>query len=450
MPIKTTILPTTRPASNAGLWTIAPSGQLRVRPHPGQLTAWDSPKRFVFMLAGTQGGKTSFGPLWLYREIRLRGPGDYLAVTSTFPLLKLKMLPEFLRLFGPAGLQLGTWHASDRVFQFHDGQTRVIFGSAHNPESLESATAKAAWLDEVGQDDFRLGSWEAILRRLALHQGRVLAGTTIYNLGWLKQQIYDPQRAGHLPDTEIVQFDSLLNPAFPRAEFDRAQAVLPDWKFRMFYRGQFDRPAGMIYSAFVDRYREDGGHKVRPFAIPPDWPRSVGIDFGAVHTALIWLAHDPAANVYYLYRESLDGNKTSAQHAADALTVAAGVNVRTWFGGAKGETQQRMDWNAAGVPIHEPPISDVEAGIDRVIGLFKTFRLYIVDSCQGVLDEIGSYSRALDELNQPTEVIKNKATYHRLDALRYVVSGVDAAPAYGASADREPVISRPSVRMWGR
>src|SRR5512139_2337207 len=104
------------------LWAVH-GDQIDVTPHPGQWRAWRSSRRFIAMLAGTQGGKTSFGPLWLYREIRARGPGDYLAVTATFPLLKLKMLPEFLRLFQHT-LNLGVWHASDRVFTYHDGQTR--------------------------------------------------------------------------------------------------------------------------------------------------------------------------------------------------------------------------------------------------------------------------------------------------------------------------------------
>lgn len=409
--------------------------RLIVRFHRGQERAWDSRRRFVFAVAGSQGGKTSFGPHWLRREIAERGPGDYLAVTATFPLLKLKMLPEFLRLFDHQ-LHLGEWRAGDRVFLFHDGKTRVIFGSATHPNSLESATAKAAWLDECGQDEFRLQSWEAILRRLALNQGRVLGTTTPYNLGWLKQQVYDRWRQGD-PDYEVVQFESTVNPAFPHAEYERAKATLPAWKFAMFYRGQFDRPAGMIYGDFVDAYREVGGHKVAPFAIPPEWPRHVGVDFGAVHTATIWLAHDPAANVYYLYHETLDGGKTTAQHAAQAKAFAAGTNVRTWYGGAKSETQQRMDWGAAGVHLGEPRVADVEAGIDRVIALLKPFRLYIFDTCVGVLDEIGTYSRETDADGQPTEKIKDKETFHRLDALRYCVAGIESTPGVLEALRRE-------------
>ena len=412
----------------ATLWHVD-GGRLIVSPHAGQARAWRSTRRFIWMLAGTQGGKTSFGPLWLHREIQRRGPGDYLGITATFPLLKLKMLPEFLRLFQHT-LHLGQWKAADRVFEFHGGETRVIFGSAINPESLESATAKAAWLDEAGMDDFRLESWEAIQRRLSLHQGRALGGTTLYNLGWLKQQVYDPWRGGDTTH-DVIQFESTVNPLFPRAEYERAKAALPTWKFNLFYRGQFDRPAGLIYSDFTDAYRHEGGHKVAPFDIPPEWPRYTGVDFGAVNTARIHLALDPAANVYYLYGESHEGGKTTAQHAAEALSALEGTNAVSWWGGAKSETQQRMDWGAAGVPLQAPMVPDVEAGIDRVISLFKTMRLYVFDSCRGVLDELGTYSREVDEMGQPTEKIKDKERYHRLDALRYASQGLDYSPTGG-------------------
>ncbi len=372
------------------------------------------------MLAGSQGGKTSFGPLWLWREIQQRGPGDYLAVTATFPLMKLKMLPEFRRLFEYT-LRLGEWSGSDKVFTFHDGGSRVIFGTATHPESLESATAKAAWLDEAGQDQFRLESWEAINRRLTLHQGRALLTTTPYNLGWLKQQLYDRWAAGD-PDYDVIQFESIANPTFPREEYERLRRTLPAWKFDMFHRGLLARPAGLIYADFVDDYREQGGHKVHAFDLPPEWPRYGGLDFGGVNTARLMIAHDPRANVYYVYDESLGGGMTTAEHAREAKALTDGVNLIAWYGGSGSEDQLRRDWTDNGVYVQEPPLSErggtalggiVEAGIDRVIGLFKERRLYVFDTCRGLLDELGTYKRKLDDQQQPTREIDNKAAFHR-------------------------------------
>jgi hypothetical protein len=254
----------------------------------------------------------------------------------------------------------------------------------------------------------------------------VLGTTTPYNLGWLKTEIYDKWRAGD-PDYEVVQFKSLMNPRFPRAEYDRAKNTLPRWKFEMFYNGEFARPAGLIYEDFVDDYREGGGHMVHPFEIPAHWPRYVGIDFGAVHTALLWIAEDTEKEIYYVYRSTLEGNKTTPQHAKTAIEYARCENVVRWTGGARSETQQRWDWNAAGIPVTESPIIDVEAGIDRVIELFKQKRLFIFDTCRGLIEELNTYSRELDSAGQPTEKIKDKETFHRLDALRYDVSALAAS-----------------------
>ncbi len=442
------------------LWTVHQDGTLEINlgNHVGQSRVWRSQRRFVAMLAGSQGGKTSFGPLWLWREINTRGAGDYLAVTATFPLLKLKMLPEFLRLFQHT-LHLGTWQASDKVFNFSDGETRVIFGTAAQPESLESATAKGAWLDECGQDQFRLESWEAINRRLTLNRGRALLTTTPYNLGWLKQQVYDRWQAGD-PDYDVIQFESIANPAFPIEEFERLRATWPKWKFDMFMRGILSRPAGLIYEDFIDAYREEGGHKVHPFDIPPSWPRYGGLDFGGVNTARLLLARDPESDVYYLYNEYLDGGKTSAQHAQDALQVVKGTNMVAWYGGSGSEDQQRRDFGAAGLRVQEPPLSVkpgtstdgiVEAGIDRVIALFKSMRLYVFDTCRGTLDELGRYARELDKITQePTEKIKDKAMFHRIDALRYVVQGVEVPPAAETTQERTPTMHdhRRVGRFW--
>jgi hypothetical protein len=116
---------------------------------------------------------------------------------------------------------------------------------------------------------------------------------------------------------------------------------------------------------------------------------------------------------------------TTQQHVSRATERATGENVVRWQGGAASETQQRMDWYAAGIDVKEPGIRDVEAGIDRVIQLFKTKRLFVFETLLGLRDELGTYSRVLDASGQPTDRIKDKETFHRIDALRYCVAGLD-------------------------
>lgn len=414
------------------LYDVSSDGRLTLDLHPAQSALWDSTARFTYIFAGTQVGKTSFGPWWLWREVRRRGAGDYLAVSSTWPLFQKKMLREMREVFEHV-VQIGRYWSASRVLELRDPDTgafwarrqddpmwgRVIMGTAEQGGSLESATALAAWEDECGQDEFDLAAHEAIVRRLSLSQGRLLGTTTLYNLGWTKTEVYDRWQAGD-PDYLVVQADSTVNPAFPRAEFERARRTLPEWKFRMMYQGVFDRPAHLVYSAYSDEPRERGGCRVADFDLPPEWPRYVGVDFGAVHTATVWLALDPDRRVLYAYRETLEGGMTTADHARRGLERGAAENVVTWVGGAPGETQQRADWTSAGVAVQAPRVADVETGIDRTIGLFQALRLYVFDSCRGLRGELGSYRRKLDAQGQPTEQIDAREQYHRLDALRYV------------------------------
>lgn len=389
---------------------------MKIDLHPGQTRAWDSKRRFVFVIAGTQSGKTSFVPIWLDREIRIAGRGDYLGVTATFDLFKLKFLPELRHYF--VDLMRWGYSKSERVIWREDKPrlfSRIILRSADAEGSLESATAKAAVLDECGQDRYKVGAWEAVQRRLSLSQGRALGATTPYNLGWLKTQVFDRWRAGD-PDIAVIQFRSLMNPSFPKEEYYRMKGKLPAWKFQMFYNGEFSKPAGLIYSDFTTL------HIIEPFEIPERFPRFFMCDFGAVNTAKLWLAMDPANGFLYLYRESLSGDKTTKEHVKEAKEggeIFAGA-----WGGSGSEDQQRRDWRDAGLYLSEPPISDVESGIDKVIEVLKDRRFYVFSDCTGTIDELGMYSRKLDEAGEPTEEIKDKADYHRLDALRYGVAGI--------------------------
>jgi hypothetical protein len=433
--------------------------------HCGQWQAWESDARFICVIAGTQSGKTSFGPLWLYREIQRRGAGDYLVITPTFALLEKKALPEFRKHF-ERRLKLGVYVGSPvRKFTFNqegslrtfgsydpDNPTTVFFGYAEDPESLESATAKAAWLDEAGQKKFKLDSWEAVLRRLSLAMGRVLVTTTPYDLGWLKQQIYDRWRrigtGTEQPgdsDFEVVRFDSTENPQFPPEEFERARQSLPDWKFNLFYRGIFTRPAGLIYDSF-----EEAKHKIKRFPIPDDWPRVLGLDFGGVNTAGVFYAENPATRpeatrqtlgtgTWYAYREYKAGSRAAAEHCYYLMLKEKATPFCA--GGSHSEDQWRHEFRkggeieiggqklkVAGLDVRESPIKDVEVGIDRVYGAHKRDEIYVFEDLRQYLEQKLTYSRELDEFGEPTEKIADKETFHFMDAERYIVSRLKNAP----------------------
>ena len=74
-----------------------------------------------------------------------------------------------------------------------------------------------------------------------------------------------------------------------------------------------------------------------------------------------------------------------------------------------------------GLPIKEPPQSDVEVGIDRVFAAQNRDEILVFSDLRGYLDEKLSYSRELDERGEPTEKIDAKETFHFMDAERYII-----------------------------
>ncbi len=435
---------------------------LRYNFHPGQLTAWDSPKRVVAVIAGVRSGKTSFMPLWLHREMMARGPGDYLAVAPFFTILDKALQPEIDNFFGRL-MRLGS--PSSRAFTIsEDGHRRlwpgapveracrIIYGHADKPESLAALGAKALVADEIGQKSFRIASFRELQMRLALDRGRMLVGTRPYDLGWLKKEIHDEWTAAGQshPDIDVVNFDSTSNPAFPPEEFERARRTLPLWLFDMAYRGRFTRPAGLIYDNFSPK------HHVRPRRrLPDEWPRFVGMDFGAVNTAAVFLAQELSPSdrqptgKYVVYREYRPGKTPTQTHAANLLAgesdrgIPAEPREPTFVGGSRSEDEWRSKFREAGLAVMEPPVNAVEVQIQAVYEMIGAGNLEVMEDLTGILDELASYSRVLDEQGKPTEKIDSDGAYHWLASLRYVCAWLVKG---GGAKSFEPTRAGPGNR----
>lgn len=400
------------------------------------------------MIAGSQGGKTSFGPWWLFDEILNRNGGDYIAVTSSYDLFKLKMLPSMLAVFEQI-LGIGRLWTGDKVIEILNPYTkefqankssdpmwgRIILRSADALSGLESATARGAWLDECGQDRFTFDAYKAIRRRVALHRGRMLFTTTLYNLGWLTQTIIDPVLQGgetkyiqvgeseiDLTDapqhhTRLVQFDSIINPQFPQEEFDEQRELLPDEEFQMQFRGRKGTRRYLIFDNF-----DYDKHTIKPFPIPASWKRYIGLDFGGAHTCAMYYAEEPGSNVLYCYREYLAGGRSFKEHVDEILKYEEGIP--TTYGGAASEGQWRMEFGNNGLAVMIPSIGDVDIGINRVYAQHQLNGIIYFKTCTGIIDQKGRYRRKRDKQGVTTNEIEQKNAFHYLDAERYLISTI--------------------------
>jgi len=439
--------------------------------HAGQRQVWESDGIDVVACAGTQGGKTSLEPVWLLREIqrcapliRSHGSGKFIYAGPTLNLLQSQAIPGFRELFqeqeglgrlteggrivfrfSVAGLQ--------KVLGFTDCPVTVFFAYTKDSSNLESMTAFAGVWDEAGQKENKQESYGAFNRRLKVarsttfadvghlaapwwkarygdHEGpsatfgRRLWGTTPYEWGWFKHEVVDRAEKG-VGGFRFYNWPSWLNPrvseAECRKELDNGLAL---WRWQMMYLGAFTKPAGLIYDTFS--YDMD---TCEPFRAPSAWIRRPGADFGSVNMAAVIAAEDPATGAIYILSEYLAGNKSFTEHAAGMRAYTdpetgnpAAHALQPGAGGSHQEGGWREAFRQNGIALDEPPVNDVEVQIGCVYGEFKTRKLIVFRSCTRLIAEIQSYSRELGPDGKPTEIIKDKPSYHLLDGLRSIVT----------------------------
>jgi len=384
-------------------------GNIIITPHKGQQEVLRATERFVAMICGTGGGKTSLIPIWLFQEIskdwdRGNFTSEYMVVSPTFKMQQRFALPAVRDFFDV--VVHGTYKAMENVYLLPTGN-KIWFGSADNPFSLEGVHLNGLCLDEAGQMNGAV--WEVAQRRVGFKQGRILITTTPYSNNWLKFQVYDKWLQG-LPEYRVVQFASIENPAYPKEEFERARRDMPEWRFRMFYLGEFAKPENLVYSDFSNE------NIVEPFDVPPTWRHFAGVDWGYTNpTAVVFCAQDKDG-IIYIYDEYFHDKKLYEESAMDVEKMINGLNFE-YFACDPSEPSAISVWKQKGLPAH-PAVNDVMAGINEVARLIKNKQLRIFRTCYNTIDEMNGYM-----WNAEKEV-PVKENDHAVDALRYAIMGL--------------------------
>ena len=384
--------------------------KLVIRPHPAQAKALMSRASVVAVIAGTGGGKTVLGNVWLLKKM-LADPGkSWLVVEPNERMLTRNLATD---TEGRMSL-LGLLKKVDPAARFQKSEWAIFsrFGtvwlmSAEKPESMEGAHVAGAWLDEAGQMPYR--AYETARRRVAFESGQVLITTTPYNRGWLYRRVY---LAGPEQGVEVIRFSSLANPNYPKAEYERNKAAMDPSRFRMFHEGGFERPAGQIYSVW-----DESEMVVQDFEIPGDWPLLGGLDYGYNHpTAAVWLAEGPDG-VFYVFREYKATESTIFEHWNQMVAKCA-TSVPVWYDDPAG-AQYSAEMRRLGLPVRGAN-KEVQAGIDTVASLMAAGRLRVFASCVGWREEVEGYSWA-GERDGTFSDAPNKVDDDLMDATRYAL-----------------------------
>lgn len=386
----------------------------------------DYQARTLAAIAGTGGGKTAMGYWWLLLRMQAQPGYGWGVCEPTYQMLNKIIVnspdpnrPSLFDWLTQVGLR-PIYHAVDRIIDCDLGT--IYLGSADKPDTMQGPALKGYWLDEGGM--MSLTAYQTALQRVSFYDGQVLISTTPYNRGWLKTEVNDKADDNRIM---VRRWRSIDNPKFPKHvyyEMRDGPNAIQRHRFAMMYDAQFERPTGLIYSSF-DRTK----CAVEPFKIPRTWPRYVGQDYGPVHTAIIWYAKSPRAyqgypaGTFFGYREYLEGNKSIAQHTKDLKRVSKGEPIQMKVAsGLPSERQWRREFSEKGWHLQECKVTDVEVGIDKVWALHHQNKLVYFNTLKHTLAQKEDYRRKLDENQEPTEVIDDKAKYHFMDAERYIMA----------------------------
>lgn len=240
--------------------------------HAKQEQAIYSPKRVIIMCAGIQGGKTTSGSVWMRKRVSTKTDSDtnFLITAPTVKIFNQSTEPAFLKMFQG----MGKYNKSEHVFEMNR-KRRIFLRSLHEPDAIEGMTnVEGIWADELGKCNLK--AWTNIEGRSAFRMCPIFGTTTPYALNWLWKDVYKPWSAGKRQDVEFIQFPSIDNPHFPKAEYERQKALLDPRVFAMKYMGQFERMAGLVYPDIDDVHNFEP-----PFAPNPrDYYICAGVDFG--------------------------------------------------------------------------------------------------------------------------------------------------------------------------
>jgi len=389
----------------------------QIRLHEWQIKAWQSKKRFIMFCAGVQSGKTTFGSVWIINEGEVRGPGDYLIIAPTYKILQQSTMQKFQEI-APRGW--GIFNKAESTFRTRDGRT-FFLRSADKPESIEGITANAIWADEASL--MKPDIWVMMQGRVSRTRGRILMTFTPISLNWVHHEIEadKARRKGALlrgedpeasSDIEFIRFRSVDSPYFPKEEFERARQTMPMHTFQLRYEGIFGKAEGLIYSDFEDYMI------VEPKAIPREWRIAGGMDFGQFNPFVALKgAIDPKTDCLYIYDEYYQARKTYDEHK-ERLSHDV-----TYYADPSG-AQDIEELRARDFDV-QPANNDVSTGINAVTERIKTGRLKVFKNCVNVIDEMALYQW---ERNKSTGEWKDKPLKqndHCMDALRYMVMGID-------------------------
>lgn len=396
---------------------------------------------YILYSGGVGSGKTLIGCIAVLTMAFLHS-GDYLICRLFNPELKLTTYKTFLEIC-PKEL-IAEHRVADQIIKIRSvdgGISNIIFRGLEEPGKHRSLNLNAAYIDEasqVSEEAFTL--LQSRLR--GKHYRKILCTTNPNGHSWL-YRYWIKKDFGN--DNAKRQFFSVHAPSTENLHLPEGyvQNMLDSWSEERIKRevmGSWDAFQGQVYTEF-----ERSKHVIKPFVIPQEWTKFVGLDHGYRNpAAAIWCAMDYDSNIY-AYREFYQNEWIIEEIVKGRKNVAPGLvelsrNEKlegVWVDpstkanrGKESDFTTYLEYLPSSWPLI-PANNEVANGIDRVKQYFKPQgpknepRLFIFDTCVNLIEQIAQYR--YEELTPGQETAKNikespvKKDDHAVDALRYAI-----------------------------
>jgi hypothetical protein len=365
------------------LWVVGADGRIHYNLHPFQKECRDdNTTTYLFFIAGSGVGKSSFIPIKLESWIKKNRGGRYLVVEPSYQMVETIARPYVMEYFEHTPLK-GKW---DEKHRRYSGNGFVIyFGSADKPDLLEGGQYDGIICDEIG--GYRRRVWQVLYGRVLLKEGQFFGLSTPYpgrTQAWIADEPYEEWKHGN-PQYKFVQCPSIANPAFPKAEFERLRRELPPDEFAMRYLGELRHAVGLIFELNEDSF-------VEPFE--PTGEVWVGLDFGFGHpTAFSYMTQ--VGDSCIIFREYQASGLDYETHVMNNLQWFRKYGVIKIFydpSNPQGAMEIRKAFMRHGVQVLlMAAINDLQYGIQSMTKAFGNKTLKIAHICNELKDQIRNY-----------------------------------------------------------
>jgi len=413
--------------------------------HDGQQKIHKERKRFNVVACGRRWGKTRLGCYLACEQLAIANSlvgwfaPNYKYLSDAWD--------EILAILTRSDV-VASSNKTDKIIRLTNGSL-IEFWTLEDEDAGRSRRYHRVIVDEVAKQQGMSGRWDkAISPTLADFVGDAYFLSTPKGSTGFFYDIFQFGQSATEPEWASWQMPTSSNDYIPKEEIEAAERRSTPLGYRQEWLAEFVQPAGAVFDCFDSRIEceESGETNVILRSSLGDKSRyelHLGIDFGSANTACAAIWEDKQNPGTFICVGSYHAASDDESLHIERIRGGVGQELSAW-GGAPSENAWRKRWAQAGMNVARPPVvgtNGVDVQIAILYRLIREKKLKICSDLTALISEILAYSYKIDGDDRTTDLIEDKATYHRLDALRYVM----VAMGHGWELKRESKNARPKI-----